>query len=474
MDKSSVVLEIGGCFTKCGFSPESTPRFILPTNLLPLSISTYLSSGTVYDNTNNINDKKPTLPTQNQLKESLYDFIHSLYFEYLLVKSDERKLIIVENLYLPRLFRQCLVSVLFEQFKVPLIVFVNPLACLVPILKNTALIIDCGYSESRVYPVYEGIGVVKAFETISLGFQILENQLHYKLLKDSATIIKDNKKNQMIIDPDNNLALLSKYIGDSDGSNSDNNKRFKETSILSDIIVKTCLCTINNNSNTNTNNNVIYKLDKDYSIEISSQIRNKLVDRLYRNEMEQENESIDQQRVDTFEEGNLVTMILDSLLKCEHDQRKALAHNILLIGGTTMIPGFKRKLVYQLTRTLDQDDQYVSLKPLAKHFNFIQHPFQANYLSWLGGSLLGNVLDQVHSKISIESYLQQRTQYPSRAVQLPEIENLANINNYTQIISSGINPLQFTRSAQSLFSPYTSSSDFSAYLPLKSSTSSNE
>jgi len=463
MDKSSVVLEIGGCFTKCGFSPESTPRFIIPTNLLPLSISTYLSSGTSFDDSNNINDKKPILPNSNQLKESLYDFIHSLYYEYLLVKSDERKLIIVENLYLPRLFRQCLVSVLFEQFKVPMIVFINPLACLVPILKNTSLIIDCGYSESRVYPVYEGIGIVKAFEYISLGFQTLENQLHFKLLKDSATILKDNRKNQMIID-DNNFNLISKYISNSNSNNSN---------ILSDIIIKTCLCTINNNNNTITNNNVLYKLDKEYSIEINSNIRNKLVDRLYRNEIEQENESINEQKEDTYEEGNLVTTILDSLLKCEHDQRKALAHNILLVGGTSMIPGFKRKLVYQLCRTLDQDDQYSQLKPLANHFNFIQHPFQSNYLLWLGGSLLGGVLEQIHSKITIETYIQQRTQYPNRPIQLPEIENLSNINNYSQIISAGgINPLQFSRSAQSLFSPYTSSSDFSSLL--KSSTSSTD
>ena len=54
-------------------------------------------------------------------------------------------------------------------------------------------------------------------------------------------------------------------------------------------------------------------------------------------------------RVEPFEdlfspeiEGNIISTVLDSLLQADLFSRVILAKSIILVGGTTMVPGFKR------------------------------------------------------------------------------------------------------------------------------------
>ncbi|EGC32474.1 hypothetical protein DICPUDRAFT_155548 [Dictyostelium purpureum] len=424
-----IVIEIGGRYTKVGYSPETSPRFIVPTNLLPLDISIWLSSGTSIDKINNANNKIQKIPTSIQLKESLYTFFKSLFLNYLLCKADERKIIIVENLFLPRLFRESLVSVLFEQFRVPMIVFINPTASMIPTLRTTSLIIDIGYSETRVLPIYEGIGVLKSLETITLGSETLIRELKKTLLLDHNGILVNNENGSIINDQQLTIDTINNI----------------SESTFEDILTR-CL---------------------QLSIIIKSSIRLHLIDRLYRSTTTQEDLNNEDQIQETFEEGNIASTILDCLVKCEHDQRKPLSHNILLLGGTTMIPGFKRKLVIELNKQIKDNKHYNDqVGGLIGHFDFVQHPFGNNYLAWLGGSILANTIEHIYSKITLDQYLAAPSLFKRNQL-IPEWEKLSNINNYTQIaqttIGTTINPLQFSTTS-SLFSPFTSSSDLSSHL----------
>ncbi|KAN0029820.1 hypothetical protein ACTA71_007957 [Dictyostelium dimigraforme] len=465
--KSSIVLEIGGRYTKCGYSPESSPRFIIPTNLLPLNISTYLSGGVSFDNfkkeitpdnetITTANRIQTQLPTQYQLRESLFIFFKTIFLNYLLCKSEERKIIIVENIFLPRLFRESMVSVLFEHYRVPLIVFINPTASLIPTLRTTALLIDSGFSETRVLPIYEGIGILKAYKSISLGSESLINQLkQYFQSNITNSIIIDNQTNQPITDS----TICNQILND---------KIINSIQLLEDIITRCCFCSFKNKNNDNIEiNNINYRISKEYSISINGNIRKDLINILYK-DVNNNNNSNNNEDDENLEEGNIATTILNTLLKCEHDQRKPLSHNILLLGGTTMLAGFKRRLVLELHKQLKNENSIYKneLYGLIGHFQFINHPFENNYLSWLGGSILATTLEHVHSKITLESYLNAPSQF-KRSQLIPEWEKLTNINNYTQIaqatMGTTINPLQFN-STSSLFSPFTSSSDLSAHL----------
>lgn len=87
-----------------------------------------------------------------------------------------------------------------------------------------------------------------------------------------------------------------------------------------------------------------------------------------------------------YEEDNdhicLSTMILDAILSVNVDLRLKLAENILLIGGTCMIPGFKARLKEELLTQL-RNERYSKLK--INTFKFHTAPAKENYTAWLGG-----------------------------------------------------------------------------------------
>lgn len=67
------------------------------------------------------------------------------------------------------------------------------------------------------------------------------------------------------------------------------------------------------------------------------------------------------------------------------DFRRELANNILIIGGTAMIPGFLHRLNAELTN-LVQLPTYANRLAI-RDFHFHSPPAQLNYTAWLGGNL---------------------------------------------------------------------------------------
>lgn len=76
-------------------------------------------------------------------------------------------------------------------------------------------------------------------------------------------------------------------------------------------------------------------------------------------------------------------MILDAILHVDRDLRQKLAENLVLIGGTTMAPGFKARLREELEKQL-KFDRYKKLN--IKKFAFHSLPCKENYAAWLGGN----------------------------------------------------------------------------------------
>lgn len=74
----------------------------------------------------------------------------------------------------------------------------------------------------------------------------------------------------------------------------------------------------------------------------------------------------------------------DSCLQCAVDLRKVLAENILLIGGTAMLPGFKHRLLLEL-KELVQSPKYKDRLAI-RTFKFHNPPAKENYTAWLGGN----------------------------------------------------------------------------------------
>ncbi|KAI0067847.1 actin-domain-containing protein [Artomyces pyxidatus] len=129
------------------------------------------------------------------------------------------------------------------------------------------------------------------------------------------------------------------------------------------------------------------------------------------------------------DEASVAETILDSLLKVPVDLRKTLASSILVIGGTSMLPGFIPRLHSELMRAIASSpsssarppmrpdrprppayDRYAVLRPLVPHFAILNNPspplptgargnnhagkapaFTPATMAWVGGSLAGSL-----------------------------------------------------------------------------------
>ena len=59
--------------------------------------------------------------------------------------------------------------------------------------------------------------------------------------------------------------------------------------------------------------------------------------------------------------GSIAVMILDTLKKSATDLRLPLASNIMLIGGCSSIIGLRQRLLFELSKRVENDNKYASL-----------------------------------------------------------------------------------------------------------------
>nr|CAD7409623.1 unnamed protein product [Timema cristinae] len=210
----------------------------------------------------------------------------------------DRRVVIVESLLCPTLFRETLAKALFQHFEVISLLFApSHLVTLCTLGVNTALVLDVGYQEAVLIPVYEGFPVLHA---------------------------------------ETKTKLLSSINGDGE-SNSAGLENLPDE-IVEDIKVRTCFVTTLERAKKAEEGNppppppdVSYSVGGLPSFNIPGRVREQAFEVLFQPDGD----------------GNSIpTMILDSILKCAIDMRRPLAENILLIGGTAMAPGFKARAIF--------------------------------------------------------------------------------------------------------------------------------
>ncbi|KAI9323496.1 hypothetical protein BX666DRAFT_2016724 [Dichotomocladium elegans] len=105
------------------------------------------------------------------------------------------------------------------------------------------------------------------------------------------------------------------------------------------------------------------------------------------------------------DESNISHCVLDAILKVQPDLRKPLMQSLLLIGGTTMTPGFQSRLKQELLRIMRdpsayEKKRYGTLLGLQKFVRFVDNSednkgagriFFNNVRGWVGGSLMGSL-----------------------------------------------------------------------------------
>ncbi|XP_014257338.1 actin-related protein 10 [Cimex lectularius] len=343
-DKPAVVLDIGARYTKCGFVGEFTPRSIIPTE--------------VKCPTTGLVRKVDDYKDEADLYALLVAFIHKIYFRNLLGTPKDRHVVIVESLLTPTIFRDTLAKVLFCHYEVASVLFVpSHLVVLCSLGVRTALVVDVGYKEAQVIPVYEGVLVLSAWEAQPLGAQSVEKRLRHNLLEAHKEI-----KNAS---------------GDASKSNEDIYNL--PESVIEDIKVRGCFATTYERGEMFRDGVtpkqppcLDYRLGGNQVLKVPGWVRESAFEVIFEKDNDQ---------------SSLPNLILDAILKCSLDCRKPLAENIFLVGGTVMAPGFKSRLLRELKELL-KSPLYNTRLALIK-FKIHTGLAQENYACWLGGALFG-------------------------------------------------------------------------------------
>lgn len=168
---SGMVIDIGEAYTKVGFSGESSPRCIIPTNLEYKGEPVYATYGT------------SPLDLERWV-EVLVPLLKKVYFEYLQVNPGDRRVIVLENKFWPYTFKKALATCLFDM-QVPSILFLPCEA--VPIYasgEEDGLVVDVGFMETRVTPIGHGIPLIGAQVSCPVGM----HSIHQKIEIDAPDL----------------------------------------------------------------------------------------------------------------------------------------------------------------------------------------------------------------------------------------------------------------------------------------------
>ena len=252
------------------------------------------------------------------------------------------------------------------------------MVCLATFGISTALVLDVGYKEAVAIPVIEGVTVVDAVQFAPLGGKSIHYRIMDELIQRRA-IVRHKDEESVLTEP------IDEHI-------------------LEDIKIRTCFVAPFDRSLKLTQKrddfddesegisappkDVKYPLDGDKVLHIPGPLRESVCEVLF--EM-------------YGDEHTIPTLIIDAILRCSRDSRRQLASNIVIIGGSSMLAGFRHRLIMEL-KALVKSNRYES-KLHFDEFKFHANPCCANYSSWLGAAIFASTDSLTTRSVTLEQYL---------------------------------------------------------------------
>jgi actin-related protein 10 len=235
------------------------------------------------------------------LREIVVRFVYEIVYLHLMVKTTDRRVVVAESLVAPASFRGLLADVLFRHFGVISVLFVPaPLFTLLPVGAETGLVVDCGYSETQVVAVYDGTPLLGSFVATAAASKMVHDEIG-ALLVESGAVAEGTEIPE---------------------------------AVLEDIKVRAGLAVDGVEVPT-----VDYRMPSGATVKLDAKIRTGPINALFTGE--------------GIEADSITHAVLTALKRCPVDTRMELAANIVLVGGTAMIPGFRSRLAQELAKALD-------------------------------------------------------------------------------------------------------------------------
>nr|CCA24021.1 conserved hypothetical protein [Albugo laibachii Nc14] len=313
--KSAVVIEVGSRYLKCGFSQEKEPRCIAEWKIAKYT---------------------PNPHQIGQLLKYVDSFLTSLFYDQLNIRPIQRHFVVCEDLLAPQMLREALMLTLLKTLQASSITFVPTLlTSLYATSYHTALIVDVGWYETRLLPIYKGSPLLHLYTTIPGGTQ-------------------------------SSCLQLSTQLGI---------PRAK----AEEILTKCCFC--------RPLIEPIEAVDAEFQdhLEVPGKLRWQVLEHYFTSEREHE---------------SIAEAVAEILSRAPIDLRKNLSRSILLIGGSSMLPGFENRLRHEICCVVNE---YATLMHLSEEIEMAKLWFPRNVLGWIGGSIFAATHSRKHS-ITLDEY----------------------------------------------------------------------
>lgn len=114
------------------------------------------------------------------------------------------------------------------------------------------------------------------------------------------------------------------------------------------------------------------------------------------------------------EEANIAASILRSVLALNVDLRGLACQNIILAGGSCMVPGFKQRLLQEMHFLIENLKEFEELKTIKEKIAIPDNQFPNNCLAWVGASLVASMNSE------IDRFMTNQEEFAQRGDHLPD------------------------------------------------------
>jgi len=275
---------------------------------------------------------------------------HHAFFNELRVSPEEHPVLLTEAPLNPKKNREKMTQILFETFNVPaMYVAIQAVMSLYASGRTTGVVMDSGDGVSHTVPIYEGYAIPHAILRIDLAGRDL-TQFMGRLLMDRGHTLASSAEREIVRDIKEKLCHV---VLDYEAQLEEAEGRRKRQKVSEDASDK----------------EVPFELP-DGTIVMIGPERFKCPELLFRPDLLGK------------EADGIHTMTFKSILSCEVDLRRDLYSNVVLSGGTTMLPGLAERMAKEL-RELAPSSMQTKVR--------VHAPPERKYSVWIGGSTLASL-----------------------------------------------------------------------------------